>query len=153
MEIKKLGMESENLLIDNIEYIKNRFPNAIDENDGQYKIDFDILKQELSNDIVDDKKERYELTWPGKRKAILDVNTPTTKTLRPINKKSVNFDSTNNIYIEGDNLEVLKILQGSYLRKIKFIYIDPPYNTGNDFIYKDNFKKELIRRWPRVWKY
>ena len=144
MEIKKLGMESENLLIDNIEYIKNRFPNAIDENDGQYKIDFDILKQELSNDIVDDKKERYELTWPGKRKAILDVNTPTTKTLRPINKKSVNFDSTNNIYIEGDNLEVLKILQGSYLRKIKFIYIDPPYNTGNDFIYKDNFKKNSL---------
>ena len=112
------------------------------------KIDYDMLKQELSKDIVGINKERYQLTWPGKKEAILNANTPCDKTLRPVREKSVDFDSTKNIYIEGDNLEALKILQESYVNKIKCIYIDPPYNTGNDFIYNDNFfkgkKEELI---------
>lgn len=95
----------------------------------------------MSNIIADDTKEKYQLTWPGKKEAILLANTRTTKTLRPIKEKSVDFDNTENIYIEGDNLEALKILQESYLNKIKCIYIDPPYNTGNDFIYNDNFNK------------
>ena len=106
------------------------------------KIDYDMLKQELSKDIVEGNKERYQLTWPGKKEAILNANTPCNKTLRPVKEKSVNFDNTKNIYIEGDNLEVLKILQESYLNKIDCIYIDPPYNTGNDFIYNDRFEKD-----------
>ena len=105
-------------------------------------INFDLLKQELSSSIVEGNKEKYQLTWPGQKEAILNANTPTTKTLRPLREKSVNFENTKNIYIEGDNLEVLKILQESYLNKIKCIYIDPPYNTGNDFIYNDNFDKK-----------
>ena len=105
-------------------------------------IDFDLLKQELSDDIVEGNKERYRLEWPGKKEAIVTANIPTTKTLRPIREDSVDFDNTENIYIEGDNLEVLKILQESYLGKIKMIYIDPPYNTGKDFVYKDNFTQD-----------
>ena len=103
------------------------------------KIDFDLLRQELSADIVEGPKERYRLEWPGKREAIVTANMPTTNTLRPVREDSVNFDTTENLYIEGDNLEVLKLLQESYLGKIKMIYIDPPYNTGNDFVYRDNF--------------
>ena len=106
-------------------------------------IDFELLKQELSKDIVEGIKEKYQLTWPGKKEAIVNANTPSKNTLRPVKEKSVNFDTTQNIYIEGDNLEVLKILQESYLNKIKCIYIDPPYNTGNDFIYNDKFKKDI----------
>ena len=134
-EIKKLDMKSKNIINDNIYKIGNLFPNVIKEG----KIDFDELKQELSNDLIDNSKEKYQLTWPGKRNAILEANKHINKTLRPINKKSINFDNTQNVYIEGDNLETLKILQESYLNKIKCIYIDPPYNTGSDFIYKDNF--------------
>ena len=139
--MNKIDMKSENVLEDNLEYIKEKFPNVVVEGENGYAIDFNALRQELSDVIVDDTKEKYQLTWPGKKEAIVTANTPTTKTLRPLREKSVNFDTTENIYIEGDNLEALKILQESYLGKIKCIYIDPPYNTGNDFIYNDNFKK------------
>ncbi len=101
-----------------------------------------MLKQELSHAVVEGNKERYRLEWPGKREAIVTANLPTTKTLRPVREDSVDFDNTENLYIEGDNLEVLKLLQESYLGKIKMIYIDPPYNTGKDFVYKDNFSKD-----------
>jgi len=137
--INKLDMESEDIVDDNIKKIQELFPDCVTETEDGLKINYEQLKQELSKDIVDDKKERYELIWPGKKEAILEANTPTTKTLRPIRKKSVDFDNTQNIYIEGDNLEALKILQESYLGKVKCIYIDPPYNTGKDFIYRDNF--------------
>lgn len=137
----KLDMESKNIVNVNIEYIRGKFPNVVVESSNGYEIDFDLLKQELSNVIVDEKKEKYQLTWPGKKEAILTANTPSLNTLRPVREKSVDFENTQNIYIEGDNLEALKILQESYLNKIKCIYIDPPYNTGNDFIYNDIFKK------------
>ena len=135
----KLNMESKNILSENIENIASLFPNALVESEDGKKIDFDILKQELSADIVDGPRERYHLDFPGKREAIVEANKKTTKTLRPIKEKSVDFENTKNIYIEGDNLEALKILQESYLGKIKCIYIDPPYNTGNDFVYNDKF--------------
>ena len=135
--MNKLDMESKDIINDHISKLKELFPNIITEG----KIDFDMLKQELSDHIVDDKKEKYQLTWPGKKEAIVNANTPINKTLRPIKDKSVDFYNTENIYIEGDNLEALKILQESYLNKIKCIYIDPPYNTGNDFIYNDSFSK------------
>lgn len=146
--MNKLDMESKDIIKDNIEYIKERFPEVIIEENGELKLDSNALIQSLSSVSIDDKKEKYELTWPGKRQALVEGNTRTTKTLRPLKNKSVNFDKTENIYIEGDNLEALKILQESYLNKIKCIYIDPPYNTGNDFIYNDNFdrssKEELF---------
>ena len=142
--MNKLDMQSTDIVKDNIEKIAQMFPNVVVESDKGMAIDFDLLKQELSKDIVEIGKEKYQLTWPGKKEAIVNANTPINKTLRPIREKSVNFDDTKNIYIEGDNLEVLKILQESYLNKIKCIYIDPPYNTGNDFIYNDNFKKTEI---------
>jgi adenine-specific DNA-methyltransferase len=102
-------------------------------------IDFDVLKQELSDSVIEGPKERYQFTWPDKKKAILLANAPIAKTLRPCREESVDFDTTENLYIEGDNLEVLKLLQETYLGKVKMIYIDPPYNTGNDFVYKDDF--------------
>lgn len=139
--MNKLDMESKDIVKDNLEYIKERFPEAVTEENGELRINPDSLIQSLSSVIIDDKKEKYELTWPGKKQAIVEGNTRTTKTLRPLKDKSVDFDKTENIYIEGDNLEALKILQESYLNKIKCIYIDPPYNTGNDFIYNDNFDK------------
>ena len=138
--MNKLKMSSMDIVSKNIEKIEELFPNCISEG----KIDFNMLKQELSKDIIDDGNERYQLTWAGKKEAIVNSNTPSNKTLRPVKEKSVDFDHTKNIYIEGDNLEVLKILQESYLNKIKCIYIDPPYNTGNDFIYNDNFSKTSI---------
>lgn len=137
-EINRLDMKSKDIVENNISKISELFPNCISEG----KIDFDMLKQELSKDIIEDGKEKYQLTWVGKKEAIVNANTPCKKTLRPVKEKSVDFDNTKNIYIEGDNLEALKILQESYLNKIKCIYIDPPYNTGNDFIYNDNFKKD-----------
>ncbi|NLK96908.1 MAG: site-specific DNA-methyltransferase, partial [Epulopiscium sp.] len=129
----------------NIAKITELFPNVItekeDENGRIVKaVDFDLLRQELSKDIVDGGDERYRLDWPGKRRSMLKANTPINKTLKPDRDSSVNFDTTENVYIEGDNFEVLKIIQESYLGKIKMIYIDPPYNTGKDFIYRDNFK-------------
>ena len=135
----KLDMNSKSFTQSNIDILKKLFPNCVSDE----KIDFEILKKELTNDIIDDKKEKYQLTWPGKNESLLNANKQTTKTLRPVKEKSVNFDNTENIYIEGDNLETLKILQESYLNKIKLIYIDPPYNTGNDFVYKDNFYKNI----------
>ena len=135
-----LDMETKNIVSNNIEKIKEIFPKVITEDNGQRVINFELLKQELSDVIIDEKKEKYQLTWPGKKACIWNANNPTNSTLRPVISKSTNYYDTKNIYIEGDNLEVLKILQESYLNKIKCIYIDPPYNTGNDFIYNDKFK-------------
>lgn len=139
--MNKLDMETINIIDKNIVKIGEMFPNVIVESENGKSIDFDLLKQELSNEIVEGAKEKYQLTWPGKKESVLTANTPSKNTLRPIKEKSVDFDNTQNIYIEGDNLEALKILQESYLNKIKCIYIDPPYNTGNDFIYNDNYSK------------
>ncbi|PKO43528.1 MAG: site-specific DNA-methyltransferase [Betaproteobacteria bacterium HGW-Betaproteobacteria-22] len=143
----KLDMQSPDLVSQNFEKLAELFPNCVTESAGvngekAKAIDFDLLKQELNHAVVEGNKERYRLEWPGKREAIVTANLPTTKTLRPVREDSVDFDNTENIYIEGDNLEVLKLLQESYLGKIKMIYIDPPYNTGNDFVYKDNFSKD-----------
>ena len=141
--MNKLDMESKNIVNENIQKISELFPNVIVESNDGKTIDFDLLKQELSKYIVEGVKEKYQLTWPGKKEAIVNANTPSKSALRPVKEKSIDFDNTQNIYIEGDNLEVLKILQESYLNKIKCIYIDPPYNTGNDFIYNDKFKKDI----------
>ncbi len=132
-------MKSPDLVSENFEKLAALFPNCVTESAEGKAIDFDLLKQELSHAVVEGPKERYRLEWPGKREAIVTANLPTTKTLRPVREDSVDFDNTENLYIEGDNLEVLKLLQESYLGKIKMIYIDPPYNTGKDFVYKDNF--------------
>ena len=144
--MKNLKMKSKDIIKENIAYIAQKFPQLITESkdeNGNIKrtIDFDLFKQMFSDEITEGNDERYRLDWPGKKASLLKANTPITKTLRPCREESVNFDSTENLYIEGDNFEVLKILQESYLGKIKMIYIDPPYNTGNDFIYKDNFAK------------
>lgn len=137
-----LDMTSPDFVNENFEKLAQLFPNCVTESATGKAIDFDLLKQELSHDIIEGNKERYRLEWPGKREAIVTANLPTTKTLRPIREDSVDFDTTENLYIEGDNLEVLKLLQESYLGKIKMIYIDPPYNTGKDFVYKDNFTED-----------
>ena len=134
--IMKLPLQSPNLVTQNIERIAALFPNCITETANGKAIDFDLLKQELNTDIVDGLKERYRLEWAGKREAIVTANLPTTKTLRPIKADSVDFDTTQNLYIEGDNLEVLKLLQESYLGKVKIIDIDPPYNTGKTLYIK-----------------
>ena len=139
----KLKMMSMDKVHGNVEKIKALFPNAVTEvlRNGkvELKVDFEVLKQELANGLIDDKEQRYQFTWPDKQKSILLANTPINKTLRPCKEESVDFDNTQNLYIEGDNLEVLKLLQETYLGKIKMIYIDPPYNTGNDFVYNDDF--------------
>ncbi|AIH01386.1 DNA methylase [Riemerella anatipestifer] len=142
MSIEKLDLQSPDLVNENFEKLANLFPNCVTEGENGKAIDFDLLKQELSHQVIEGNRERYRLEWPGKREAIVTANLPTTKTLRPVREDSVDFDNTENLYIEGDNLEVLKLLQESYLGKIKMIYIDPPYNTGNDFVYKDNFSKD-----------
>lgn len=144
--MEKLKMETKDLIQENIEKLAEIFPGVItearDEKGNLIKaVNFEMLKQELSDRVVEGDRERYQLTWPGKKEAILLANLPTNKTLRPIKEESVEWESTGNLYIEGDNLEALKILQESYLNKVKCIYIDPPYNTGKDFIYKDNFKQ------------
>lgn len=140
-------MMTQNLTESNIEKIASLFPHVItetiDENGAVKKaINTEMLLQELSDDIVDGNSERYQLTWVGKKEAILLANQPVNKTLRPVKEDSVNWDTTENLYIKGDNLDALKLLQESYLNKIKCIYIDPPYNTGKDFIYKDIFKQD-----------
>lgn len=140
----KLKMQSENLVDENVEKIAKLFPNCVtegkDENGQVTKlVDFDLLKQELSKVVVDGNDERYTLNWAGKKQAILTANSPINATLRPCREESVDFDNTKNLYIEGDNLDVLKLLRETYLNKIKMIYIDPPYNTGNDFVYNDDF--------------
>ena len=142
----KFQMKSESVAQGNIEKIRQLFPDAVTEvnKDGKTElaIDFDVLKQELSESLIDEGKERYQMTWPGKKQAVVLANTSTTDTLRPCKEESVDFDNTQNLYIEGDNLNVLKLLHETYLGKIKMIYIDPPYNTGNDFIYNDDFAME-----------
>ena len=145
--MEHLKMHSLNKIDENVSKIAVLFPNCVTEtkaDDGSItkKIDFDMLKQELSNTLVEGREERYQFTWPDKKQAILTANAPINKTLRPCREESVNFDSTENLYIEGDNLEVLKLLQETYLGKIKMIYIDPPYNTGNDFVYEDDFAQD-----------
>lgn len=142
--MEKMKMHSPNLTQENIASIRELFPSCVTEakgEDGQLKlaVDFDQLRQELSESIVEGPQERYHLNWPGKREALLTANAPIAKTLRPCLEESVDFDTTKNLFIEGDNLEALKLLQETYLGKVKMIYIDPPYNTGNDFIYEDDF--------------
>ena len=142
----KLKMHSVNKVDENVEKIARLFPNCVTESlvDGKLTrvVDFDMLKQELSAFVVEGREERYQFTWPDKRKSVLLANAPINKTLRPCREESVNFDTTENLYIEGDNLEVLKLLQETYLGKVKMIYIDPPYNTGNDFVYEDDFAQD-----------
>lgn len=149
--MEKLNMHTQDITDVNIETIGRLFPNCLTERvvgkDKNGKgiigkgIDFDKLRQELSKDIVEGTQERYQFTWPGKREAMRIANTPSNMTLRPDRESSVDFDNTGNLYIEGDNLEVLKILREDYLGKVKMIYIDPPYNTGNDFVYEDDFSQ------------
>lgn len=143
----KLNMQTTNIVDENIRRIGVLFPNCLTERlnekgRSEMAIDFDQLRQELSKDIVEGPTERYQFTWPDKRNAIRLANAPTTDTLRPCREESVDFDNTQNLYIEGDNLQVLKLLRENYLGKVKMIYIDPPYNTGNDFVYNDDFTQD-----------
>lgn len=142
----KLKMQTPNKADENFRKLAEMFPNAVteavDENGEIVRaIDKDVLMQEISCKVVEGREERYQFTWPDKKKSVLLANAPINKTFRPCREESVDFDNTENLYIEGDNLEVLKLLQENYLKKVKMIYIDPPYNTGNDFVYEDDFKK------------
>lgn len=156
--MEKLKMHSPNLTQDNVARIRELFPNCVTEakgEDGSVKlaVDFDQLRQELAESIVEGPQERYHLNWPGKREALLTANAPIAKTLRPCRDESVDFDVTRNLFIEGDNLDALKLLQENYLGRVKMIYIDPPYNTGKDFIYEDDFAqsaKEYLRKTNQV---
>jgi adenine-specific DNA-methyltransferase len=137
-------MTSQDMTDYNIDKLAELFPTVVTESvdaDGNVKktIDFDLLRQELSDHVIEGPQERYRLDWPGKRAAAFAANAPIAKTLRPVREESVDFDTTKNLFIEGDNLDALKLLQESYLGKVKLIYIDPPYNTGNDFVYDDDF--------------
>lgn len=143
----KLKLHSPDLTQANIDKLAELFPNCVteardDKGGVRRAIDFDQLRQELSASIVEGPQERYQLNWPGKREALLLANAPIAKTLRPCREESVDFDATQNLFIEGDNLDALKLLQETYLNKVKMIYIDPPYNTGNDFIYEDDFSED-----------
>lgn len=143
-DMDKLKMHSLNKVDENIAKIGKLFPNCLTERKNEngeveYAIDFDVLRQELSSVVVEGNEERYQFTWPDKKQSILLANAPIAKALRPCREESVNFDTTENLYIEGDNLDVLKLLQETYLGRVKMIYIDPPYNTGNDFVYEDDF--------------
>lgn len=152
--MEKLKMHSPNLMQDNVTRIQELFPNCVIETKGEdgavkLAVNFDQLRQELADSITEGPQERYHLNWPGKREALLTANAPIAKTLRPYRDESVDFDNTKNIFIEGDNLDALKLLQETYLGKVKMIYIDPPYNTGNDFIYADDFSEnsnEYLKR-------
>ena len=147
--MEKMNMQSADGVQANIEKIASLFPDCVTETitgyepDGspilKHKVDFEKLQQNLSSEIISGKEERYQFTWPDKKKAILLANSPINATLRPCREESVDFDNTRNLYIEGDNLDVLKCLKETYLHKVKMIYIDPPYNTGNDFVYEDDF--------------
>jgi adenine-specific DNA-methyltransferase len=142
----KLKMHSPDMTESNVDRIEALFPTVVteqlDETGNQVRaIDFDLLRQELSEHIVEGPQERYQLDWPGKRSALLAANAPIAKTFRPVREESVNFDTTKNLFIEGDNLDALKLLQESYLGKVKLVYLDPPYNTGNDFVYDDDFSE------------
>ena len=166
MPSSNLKMHTPNLVDSNIERLAALFPNCVTEKpktDEQGKvirdmngevvlergIDFELLKQELSHSVIDGSQERYRLDWVGKREAIVTANSPIAKTLRPCRDESVDFETTGNLFIEGDNLEALKLLQESYLGKVKMIYIDPPYNTGNDFIYNDDFAADTAEFFER----
>ncbi len=142
----KLNMKTRSLSQENVEKIRALFPNAVTEviKDGRVTlaVDFDVLKQELSESLISEGQERYQMTWPDKRKSVVLANSSISATLRPCREESVNFDTTQNLYIEGDNLDVLKLLRETYLGKVKMIYIDPPYNTGSDFIYNDDFAED-----------
>ena len=145
-KMEKLNMRTTDVVDENVKRIGELFPNCLTERlnvEGkpEMAIDFDLLRQELSKNIVEGNEERYQFTWPDKRNAIRLANAPTTDTLRPCREESVDFDTTQNLYIEGDNLQVLKLLRENYLGKVKMIYIDPPYNTGNDFVYNDDFSQ------------
>lgn len=152
--MEKMKMHSPNLTQENIARIRELFPGCVTEargEDGKLRlaVDFDQLRQELSESVVEGPQERYHLNWPGKREALLAANAPIARTLRPCREESVDFDTTKNLFIEGDNLEALKLLQETYLGQVKVIYIDPPYNTGNDFIYEDDFAEtadEFLKR-------
>lgn len=140
-------MHSPDLTQDHIARLRGMFPGCVTEAKGEdgavrLAVDFDLLRQELSGTLVEGPQERYQLNWPGKREALLTANAPIAKTLRPCRDESVDFDTTKNLFIEGDNLDALKLLQETYLGKVKMIYIDPPYNTGNDFIYDDDFAQD-----------
>ena len=142
--MERLKMQSHDVIGSNTHKIAQLFPHCVTERLGkdgkpELAIDFEKLQAELSNEIIGDIEERYQFTWPDKRNAVRLANTPTTMTLRPCREESVAFDNTQNLYIEGDNLDVLKVLRETYLGKVKMIYIDPPYNTGNDFVYNDDF--------------
>jgi len=150
----KLKMHSPDFVKENVAKLAELFPTCIvetkDDNGNLKKsIDFDQLRQELSTSIVEGPRERYHLDWPGKREALLTANAPIAKTLRPCREESVDFDTTKNLFIEGDNLDALKLLQETYLNKVKMIYIDPPYNTGNDFIYDDDFSEDIASYFER----
>ncbi len=145
-EIEKLKMHSPDLTAQNVDKIAALFPGCVTESRGpdgalRRAVDFDLLRQELSDSIVEGPQERYHLDWPGKRQALITANAPIAKTLRPVQAESVDFDTTRNLFIEGDNLEALKLLQSSFLGDVKVVYIDPPYNTGKDFIYNDKFSE------------
>ena len=145
--MEKLKMQSHDVIGSNTQKIAQLFPNCVTERLGkdgksELAIDFEKLQAELSNEIIAEGDERYQFTWPDKRAAVRLANTPTTMTLRPCREESVDFDNTQNLYIEGDNLHVVKVLRETYLGKVKMIYIDPPYNTGNDFVYNDDFGKD-----------
>ena len=145
-EFKKVTCTTPDLAKENLEKLKALFPSVVTEGPEGVSIDVEALKQECAATPLEGNVERYEFTWPGKRAAKAAANAVTTKTLRPCREESVNFDTTENLYIEGDNLEVLKLLQTNYAGKVKMIYIDPPYNTGHDFVYRDRFsltQKEL----------
>ncbi|SFV52636.1 Type III restriction-modification system methylation subunit [hydrothermal vent metagenome] len=136
--MKKLDGESLDIVDENVEKLKELFPEVFEEG----KIDFEKLQNELG-EFIDKEQERYNFTWNGKQEAKKIAQTPSTGTLRPAPEESKNWGTTQNLYIEGDNLEVLKLLQKSYHKKVKMIYIDPPYNTGKDFVYKENFKDNI----------
>ena len=151
--MNRLDMQTRNIADENYAALAKLFPNALTEKIVAYDeegkaiveraIDVDVLRQEISCNVVEGREERYQFTWPDKKKAMLLANAPVSLTLRPCKEESVNFDNTENLYIEGDNLDVLKLLQETYLGKIKMIYIDPPYNTGHDFVYNDDFSESI----------
>lgn len=151
--MEKLNLETKNLAKDKFIKLAELFPNAITETivgqdeDGNdiidRAIDADVLRQEIAEYVIEGREERYEFTWPDKRKSMLLANAPINKTLRPIREDSLNFDETENLHIEGDNLDVLKLLRETYLGKVKMIYIDPPYNKGKDFVYEDDFAQTM----------
>ena len=152
--MEKLKLHTPNMTDASVARLAELFPNCVTEATNKDAeiirvIDFDLLRQELSQFVVEGARERYQLTWPGKNEALLTANAPIAKTLRPCREESVAFDTTKNIFIEGDNLDALKLLQETYLNKIKLIYIDPPYNTGSDFIYNDDFAEDAEEYFKR----